>query len=208
MPIRLRSVDDFAKEVGGKKKAKQILSDKGIRIIDGFFDERRLEAAFAEPAWLRNRRKAWSLSHTSGLGAVKYLMDPLKINIIEHECRGAQWLMLQGSSGKRNFVKMYYKGTLTHSMTVGRFEIRNFLRSNAPSHFLCVAFPLPHAWVLEAKELTKRWHALKKMGRFEQDEDGFHIPYGAEDHEGGFLGITLRTTQGEYTLDDASKLGI
>lgn len=208
MGIKLRTVDDFAEEVGGKAVAKQMLSDRGIRVISGFFDDRRLQAAFSEPRWLRDRRKGWSLSHTSGLGAVKHWMDPLKINIVEHECRGSQWLMLQGPSGSRNFVKMYYKGRLSARGTAARFEIRNFLRENAPTHFLCTSFEGPHLWAITTKELTKRWHDLQKAKQFAIDSNGFSIPYGGEDHPGGFLGITFHVDKGKHILDNPTKIGI
>lgn len=215
MPIRLRSVEDFAKEAGGKKKALELLKKQNIRVLDGYFDERRLEAALSEPAWLKDRRREWNLSPTSGLGAIKQLLDPLKVDIVEHECRGSQWLTLQRekqNKPRRSTVKVYYKGGLSNGNrgTKVRFDIWNFLRDDAPDYYLCMCFEGPRAWVLDPQELAQRWATIQYAANpgFYRDDNGFFIPFNSLDHEGGHLAVSLSINDTRLGLNAASQLGL
>lgn len=209
MGIKLRSVEDLAKELDRTQVSTQkFLFDQGIRVVDGFFNQQRLDAASLEPAFVTKRRQGWGLSHASGLGAIKFLLDPLKVDIVEHECRGAQWLMLRGPKLKRNRVKVYYKGKLNNYGKSAQFQIRNFLREGAPTHFLCVSFDGPHAWAISSRELTKKWDLLLEQDTFEKDDEGFHIPYGGDEHPGGFLGVTFKVDIGRHVLTTPAKIGV
>jgi hypothetical protein len=200
------SVAAYAKQVGGKKEARRVLRQEGIKVIAEMFDPQMLEAAHNTPLWLSKTRRSWGLSHTTGLGAVKHELDPLKINITQHVCRGPQWLMLQGPSNRKTFVKMYYKGALSARSGTAHYRITNFLRDNAPDYYLCACFEGPHLWAISAKVLKKKWDNIRATAA--NAIPGFRIPVGREGHEGGVLTITFRVDKADYVLDAPAKLGL
>lgn len=207
--ILWQSVKELALHVGGKTTARKLLKEKGIVVVDGMYDSRRLDAAMNEPAWLRTKRNNWSLSHTSGLGAVKYVLDPLKINTVEHECRGSQWLMLEGPKKNRQFVKMYYTGRML-SLGIQKFELRNFLREDASEYYLCAGFDGPHLWAISARTLARQWHEANELGSQQYlSQLGFYVPPGAENHPGGHIQMRVRADQNDdFFLNNTEKIGL
>jgi hypothetical protein len=209
MAIRLRTVDNLAKEVGGRKSALALLAEKGVRVINDTFDDNRLEAAYAEPRWLHTRRQDWSLSHHSGLGAVKYLLDPLKVNIVQHECRGSQWLMLEGPSRRRQFVKMYYTGKMTGTANpAANFQIRNFLREDAPNFYVLMSFEGPHIWSVPSRKLAEMWRLLKRTRKPSESDEGFSVPAGLNEHKFGALNVYLHADDRRFKLDALKRVGL
>jgi hypothetical protein len=170
--IRLRSVSDLAAELKvSPKAAQQRLSDLGIRVIGDMFDQIRFEAALAEPQWLRDKRNAWTLTPRTGLGAVKHILDPLGVVMVEHECRGAQYLMLRRMvgparnrlSGVKVFCKMYYKGQfVSDKKHTAAFDIVNFMGDSAPRIYLGMCFEGPMLWAFDTAQLCKIYRKLLK----------------------------------------------
>jgi hypothetical protein len=204
MTIRLRRVDALATEL--KKSAtdvKKMLSAKGIVVVDGYYDGGLFDAVFKEPALLGRKRVEWGLSHRLGLGAVKYLMDPLGIRIVVHDCKATQYLMLRRSS-KNVYVNWRYANEPT-TASCCVFGVRNFLRDNAPNYYLFTCFDGPIGWVVPTKAMVAAWTTLKANGP--DDTSIFSIPTGFEEHEGGSLFIQLDLTSSKYELKDHKQLG-
>jgi len=222
--IRLRPVEDLAKELKrDKKQTLAHLNALGVKVVDGFFDTVRFEAAVGEPQWLRNKRNEWSLSPRTGLGAVKHLLDPLGVIIIEHECRGSQYLMLRsggpsitgrsGSAGKglgskKSFCKMYYKGTFISQRTnkTVSFDINNFKKDDAPDYYVCMCFEGPLMWVFSKDALLEAHASLRRSG-YGKYVDEMTISQSQLERE--FGGIhALVNDKSSSLLVDAKQLGL
>jgi len=211
--IRVRTVESLASALKKDNKTVRVqLKTLGIAVVDDCYDHVRYEAALNEPNWLRNKRAEWSLNHFSGLGAIKYLLDPLKVNIVAHECRGSQYLMLRGSSGAKTYCKVYYSGTLlsSKSRSLGYFHINNFLREEARdafTHYMCVSFEGPHAWVFPKNTLCNVYNMLR-----EKEYGAVHheltIASSQQDREYGGLCASVGTENSKWLLKAAKQLGL
>jgi hypothetical protein len=211
--VRVRTVESLASAL--KKDVKTVrvhLKTLGVVIVDGCYDHVRYEAALNEPNWLRNKRTEWSLSHSSGLGAIKYLLDPLKINIVAHECRGSQYLMLRGPSGSRTFCKVYYTGSLlaTRTKQYGYFHINNFLRNgerDVHTHYMCVSFEGPFAWVLSKTKLADTHAVLSGKGHGTYHQE-LTIAAHQQDREHGGVRAMLDVENSKWLLKSAKQLDL
>jgi hypothetical protein len=236
MGIRLRQVEDLAKELkSDKKQTLARLTNLGVKVIDGYFDAVRFEAAVQEPSWLRGKRNEWSLSPRTGLGAVKFLLDPLGISIVEHECRGSNYLMLRrdlsagvkgamansargkvaavvsaGSrlSEKKVFCKMYYKGTFSSNKKhkVCAFEINNIKHELAPDYYLGMCFEGPLLWAFDRDDMLE-YHAKLKKSEYGKVYDGLSISADQANRElGGVHALVDELSL--WLLKDAKQLGL
>lgn len=207
MRIRLRRVANLAKEVNKSvEETTKILSARGIVVIDGFYDRGLFEALFNEPALLTKKRIEWGISHRLGIGAVKYLLDPLGIRIVVHDCRGSQWLMLR-SENKNVLTRWQYANGYTSGPWCV-FSVRNFLQEGAAPYYLFTVFDGPHAWAISTKTLVAAWDALKQgRGSKAGIEDHFSIPEGLTDHEGGALSVRVSVESHKFELKSKKQLG-
>jgi hypothetical protein len=158
VPVDVRSVDALSKQL--ERSPKQILatlSEMGVVVVDGLYNHTRYEAALSEPKWLRNKRNEWSLSDNTGLGAIKYVLDPLKINIVQHDMRVVNYLMLEGPSRKRQFVRVHYRNNWIKQKTRLSccFETTGFQEDTAPLHTLFVCIEGRVIWHFSRKELRE-----------------------------------------------------
>ena len=225
--IRLRQVEDLAKEI--KRDQKQTLAhlnELGVKVIDGFFDSVRFEAAVSEPQWLREKRNAWSLSPRVGLGAIKHLLDPLGVIMVEHECRGSQYLMLRragpsiaanaskkttagtGLGTQKVLCKLYYRGAFlsTRAHKTAAFDIHNFLRADAPATYLGVCFEGPMMWAFSKRELVSVHTQLSKR---EYGDRKWDLGISAAQQDREFGGVhALVNERSRWLLTDASQLGL
>ncbi len=203
MGIRIRRVSELAKEINKSvEDTTKLLSARGIVVIDGYFDKGLFEALYNEPSLLTRKRTDWGLSHRLGIGAVKYLLDPLGIRIVVHDCRGTQWLVLRSDS-KNVLVRWQYANDFTAG-TWCAFSVRNFLRPNAPPYYLFTVFNGPHAWAISTRTLVVAWNKLHEN---EEKHDIFKIPDGFEEHEGGALSVSLTASSNKFELKDKKQLG-
>jgi hypothetical protein len=201
MPRKLRAVSDLAAEVGDIKKARKILFNAGIKPVADYFDQSRLDIAVNEPQWHRSRNKAWSLSSKAGLGAMKYMLDPLKIDIMSHECKRSQWLTLQGPNRSRSYVKVHYKGKGSYDGAA--FQLRGFLYEDAPEYYFLICFEGPWAWVVSRSKCRSIWTKLKKHNKTEEGPFWIIDPK----HPGGHLGMYFQSNNKSYNLT-LKRLGL
>jgi hypothetical protein len=166
MYVKIRKVDELCTELVRPLPAvKAMLADLGVTVIDGYYDHARYESALAEPGWLRGKRKEWTLSHSTGLGAVKYVLDPLKISIVSHDMRGVnQYLTLQTPKRTRHLCKLLYRNSWmpVKSKKVAAFNVKGFCHDHAPLDYLFVCIEGPLAWHLKRDEMRLQWRTLSK----------------------------------------------
>lgn len=165
MPVQVRAVDALCSDLKMKLPGvKQILADLGVTIIDGYYDHSRYESALNEPSWLRNKRREWSLSHTTGLGAVKHLLDPLKVNIVAHDFRGPNnYITIETANRKRYWCKLCFRNSWAKCTTkeVASFFVRGFNEEFVPEHYLLMCVEGNLAWHFSRDFLRKSWDELR-----------------------------------------------
>ena len=163
--IDIRSVGALAEELKRPEAAvRNTLKDLGVVVIDGNYNHDRYLAAFSEPSWLRNKRNEWSLSHDGGLGAVKYILDPLKINIVQHEMSRANYLMLEGPGRLRHFVKLQYRNKWVKQKDRSSvcFDCKGLTdETQGNQYFMFVCIEGKMAWAFSRNQLISYYNFLR-----------------------------------------------
>lgn len=208
MAVDVRTVAQLSEQLRRPEKAVlATLNELGVVVVDGLYNHGRYEAALTEPKWLRNKRNEWSLSHATGLGAIKYILDPLKINIVQHHMCGPNFLMLEGASRKRAWVKVHYRNTWIKqkSRNTAHFECKGFGADDAPEHYLFVCLEEPMAWHFTRTQLRDYANYLK--GSPPRYVDGVISRWGDRQAAAGGLHFWLNEDC-PSVLTDAAVLGI
>ena len=163
--IDIRSVKSLAEELKRPEAAvRTTLKDLGVVVIDGHYNHDRYLAAYSEPTWLRNKRNEWSLSHDKGLGAVKYILDPLKVNIVQHDMSQANYLMLEGPSRVRSFVKLHFRNSwvVQKDRLSVCFDCKGFTdETQEYQHVMFVCIEGKTAWAFSRQQLISYYNFLR-----------------------------------------------
>ena len=166
MYVKVRSLDELCAELKKKPQVvRSMLADLGVTIIDGFYDHARYESALAEPSWLRNKRKEWTLSPTTGLGAIKHALDPLKMTIVSHDMRGPnQYITIRDDKHQRHLCKVLYRNNWMPLKTsrVASFYVRGFMHEHAPDTYLMVCIEQPCIWMFKRTFMQSQFAKLAK----------------------------------------------
>jgi len=205
MPVRLRSIHKLAKEQSTTADVMVgILAARGIAVVGDLYDAALYEAVgTATDAPTSSKVNRWGLSHRLGLGAVKFLLDPLSIHITVHDCRGSQYLMLR-KKGRLSYVKWHYANYAAVRTSTCKFQVRGFVYDAKYDYYLFTCFDGPFAWVIPRKQLLSTWNALLKG----KEVNDFGIIKGQEENEGGALQIRLHTETSKFALTDSKQLGL
>lgn len=193
------------------KDTEKALTELGVSTISGYYDHARYTAAFNEPSWLRERRNEWTLSHDKGLGAAKYVLDALDIDIVQHDLAVPQRLMLQTRNkrgrNKRSLVKLYYRNKwIKRDYNVSNavnFIATNFLNTDAQAYlFLCVEGKT--AWAYSTEMLQVYFDELREQP-FPQYVDSVICREVDKEHPNGSLHFWLNE-ESDSLLTHATQL--
>ena len=203
MALRLRKVEALAAELNKDvQDVINILTNKGVRVIDGLYDQALFDAILKEPALRGKQRLEWGLSHRLGIGAVKHLLDPMGLRITIHDCKGAQYLMLKKGL-THNYIKWQYSNSVGRRIRACTFSVRGFTAESKFDHYLLTCFEGPFAWAISRKHLIAA-HNTVKSG---QELEGFRIPNSLKDHPTGALILRLSLDSSKYEFKNIKQLG-
>jgi hypothetical protein len=203
MALRLRKVELLAKELSKDvNDAINMLANKGIKVVDGYYDQFLFDAILKEPAIRSQQRLEWGLSHRLGIGAVKSLLDPLGLRITVHDCKRAQYLMLKKGT-EHSYVKWQYANSSGVKTRTCLFQTLGFVDDEKQDHYLFVCFDGPFGWVLSRKQLISTWNTLRADG----EVTSFSIPKKYAEHAGGALQIRFNIDTSKYELKNTKQLG-
>lgn len=145
------------------------------------------------PQWLQQRREACDLDPTHGLGAIKWLLDEFRVNIVRHEYVGVNFVSLRRGRGPTRRFKVHTAGRV--SGYVAPFGVRNFMREDAPEQYLFVAFePQPMMWTATADELSEVYDYPTANRVLPPGEGGARINYDVSEYTQGALHLALKAT--------------
>jgi len=103
--MEITTVKEFAKTQRLRADdVRRLIKQCGVRVVDQRFDGDRLRDALARYDTNYTAGKGMHLAPTTGLGAIKHLLDRLDVEIVQHETRRSQWLSL-----RHNNICLYYK---------------------------------------------------------------------------------------------------
>lgn len=203
MALRIQEVSKLAEELGKETpEVVQLLTSKGISTIGGYYDAALFDAVTKEPALTTKKRLEWGLSPRLGLGAVKAILDPMGVRVTVHDCRGSQWLMLRHGV-KTVYVKWYYTNVPVTRKKWCNFEVRGFLRDDAPQNFLFTCFDGHFAWALSRATIRSAWTNMQQ----DKEVSLFSLVVGHEEHETGAVRIRLHTGTSKFQLQSPKQLG-
>jgi hypothetical protein len=201
---RFKKIEDLAEErqktVSDMTRA---LQDKGLAVVDGWYDSVLFEAVFSAPA--RGEGGTQSLSARTGVGAVQSLVAPLGVRVLVHDCHQAQTLVFR-KGAKNTVAKWHYTTSLAGTQCF--FQVRGFLREESPTHYFLTCFEGPTAWAIERDHMQKQWKKLlRRTSKHESDDTTFQVLNGHENNPNGALLIKLHEQSSPYLLRHASQLG-
>jgi len=203
MALRLRKVESLAKELNKTDSdIVNMLFSKGIRTIDGYYDQTLFDATAKEPALKTQQRIEWGLSPRLGLGAVKAILDPLGVRITVHDCKGAQYLMLKKDQTS-SYCKWQYANSAGKKVRACNFQVRGFVADAKFENYIFTCFEGPFAWAMTRKQMLATWNSIKSG----KEVNGFKVPETHLEHEGGSLQVRLSLDSSKFELRTPSQLG-
>lgn len=204
MALRLRKVESLAKELNkDSDDVINMLLNKGIKTVDGYYDQALFDATMKEPALKAQQRTEWGLSPRLGIGAVKSIMDPLGIRITVHDCKGAQYLMCK-KGNVHQYVKWQYANSAGKKVRACNFQVRGFMVDAKFEHYIFTCFEGPFAWALSRKHMIAAWDTIISGG----EVTGFQIPADHRESETGSLLVRLSLDNSKFEFKAAKQLGL
>ena len=203
----IASFESFVNEIGTVRKAQSILDKAQIRVVNGYFDRRRLNEALAAPPSVTKHKFDWGISLAEGVGAMKYCVDKAGLRIVSHRYTNVNHLTLANRRNQQEFVKVYTQRKMHGpDKNLCHFTFTGFVAENTPRYYLMVCFEDPVAWVIDTDEVYETWKKIKSK-RLKNPEN-MKIPNRKWDHEWGCLQMTFNSKSSEYVLDGPEKIGL
>lgn len=159
-----------------------------------------------EPQWLVKRRNNCALDPMEGLGALKFLLDPLKVDIIQHRYVGVNYVSLRRHKKKSKEFKLYTRSKM--GQYNASFVVTNFMYQDSPQQYLFMALrPEPILWAASQDMLMDAHEELITADLYENPYPGAYRVFREGVLSENHMGLHL-TKKHEWRVRHPSNLGL